>query len=142
METPINYTNELSLRVYQKIGEQQLRGLLLEGKALMTSDELIQHITENIGDYLSAEEEQQLYTNNLHQCQDEEIKSLILKVTIEVAASFVELAFEKTLLDEHFVKDNPFEIRKNPLLFMMYRYYDENFGVKLSKDEAGRIGPF
>jgi hypothetical protein len=136
METHTNYINELSLRVYQKIGEQQLRGLLSEGNPLMTDNELVIHITDNFDEYLSAEEQEQLYTHNHYHVEDEGIKSLLLKIAIEIAASTVQRSFEKVLSEESFSEDNPFEIKKNPLMFMLYQFYDENFGANLRKDVA------
>lgn len=142
MKEQINYIDELSARVYLKNAETQLENLMLKGKSLMTHEELAQHITENLSEYLSTEEQNQLLQQNLGCIEDESVKSLMMKIAIDLAALSVTNAIEKVLTEERFVGDNPFEFKKNPLLFMLYKFYDERFGVKLTKDDAGRIGPF
>jgi hypothetical protein len=140
MKTQINFISELSLRIYQKTGEEQLRGLLLEDKPLMTSDELVQHITENMGEYLNAEEQEQLYIKNLYHVDDEGIKSLLLKLAIEMAATYVQNAFENALSEKDFVGDNPYSALTAPRMFMLYKYYDEETHIKLNPDNLGEIG--
>lgn len=65
MKEQTNYINELSMRVHMKNGEKQLEDLLLTGKPLMTHEELVKHITDNLGEYLSIEEQNLLLQQNL-----------------------------------------------------------------------------
>jgi hypothetical protein len=132
MKPKTKLINELSLRVYQKIGEEQLKGLLIDGKRLMNHDELTQHISDNLNEYLNTEEQKQLLADNLYNINDEKIKSLMLKLAIEMASAYFQTAIEKTLTAEDFVTNNPYSVHLNPQLFMMYKYYDEELGVKLN----------
>ena len=47
-----NITNQLMSRVYNDIGEKQIENLLLDGKPLMTHEEIAEHIKKHIDDYL------------------------------------------------------------------------------------------
>jgi len=139
--TKTNLINELSLRVYNRLGEQQLTGLLMHGKPLLTPDELTQHITENLNDYLSPEEQKQLLADNLYNVDDEYIKSLMMKLAIEIASAYVHTAIEKALTAEDFVGNNPFSVHSNPQMFMMAKYFDEELGVKLNIKDSGLTAP-
>jgi hypothetical protein len=132
MKTKTNLINELSLRVYQKIGEEQLKSLLMDGKPLMTHDELTKHISVNLNDFLNTEEQKQLIIDNIYNVDDEKIKSLMIKLAIEMAAGYVQSAIEKALTSEDFVGDNPYSALTVPRMFMMYKYYNEKSEVNLN----------
>lgn len=132
METRTNLIKELSLRVYQKIGEEQLKVLLMDGKPLMKHDELIQYINDNLNEYLTAEDQKQLFIDNLYNISDEKIKCLLMNLAIEMAAGYVQNAIVKALSIEDFFGDNPFSVQSNPQLFMIHKYFDEELEVKLN----------
>jgi hypothetical protein len=48
METNKTLSNALAIRVYNKIGEEQLKNLLLEGKQLMNYKEIANRIHQNL----------------------------------------------------------------------------------------------
>jgi hypothetical protein len=141
METQINYIDELSLRVYQKIGEQQLQDFLINGNPLMNTDELAVHITENIDSYLSKEEKDQMVRDNLGGivCDSERIKSAVIRVCIQLAALNVNHCIEKSLTSQDFAGDNPYSALTQPRMFMLYKFYDEQFGIKLQPKNLGEL---
>jgi hypothetical protein len=132
-----NLINELSQRVYQKIAEQQLTGLLMEGKPLMTGEELKQHITDNLDEYLSPEEQRKLLADNLFNTDDENIKSLTMEFAIEMAAAYVQLLIKIALSNKNFIGNNPFSVHSNPQMFTVAKYFDEELGVKIRFWDSG-----
>jgi hypothetical protein len=139
--TKTNLITELSLRVYNKLGEQQLTGLLMEGKPLMTHDELTQHIRNNLNDYLNNVEQKQLIIDNIGIFDNEDIKSSMIKLAIEMAAVYVKQAIENALTDKDFVGNNLYTVQSNPKLFMMHKYFDEELGIKFNIKDSGLTAP-
>ena len=141
METQTNYINELSLRVYQGIGEQQLQDFFIDAKPLMNMDELAVHITEKLGNYLSKEEQDQLVSDNLGGIviDDEELKFSVVKLGIQLAALNVNHSIEKALTSKDFVGDNPYSVLTHPRMFMLYKFYDEQMGIKLNSNSLGNL---
>jgi chromosome condensin MukBEF complex kleisin-like MukF subunit len=141
METKINYINELSLKVYQKIGEEQLKGLLIDGKPLMEIEEISEHINSNMDDYLCSEEQKQIVVDNIGNVDNEELRTKTLNFAIDLAALYVYTAIQKTLSSTEFIGDNPFSALTNPKAFMIHKYYDEKLGVKLRFRDSGLTAP-
>jgi hypothetical protein len=141
MKAQINYINELSLRVYNKVGEQQLQDFLINGNPLMTLEEIAVHIRENLDNYLSIEEQKILVHNNLGGIvvDDEKLTYSVLKFGIYMAALNVNQYIEKALTSTDFVGDNPYSVLTHPRMFMLYKFYDEQFGIKLQPKNLGEL---
>ncbi len=127
-----NLITELSLRIYNKIGKQQLLNLLIEGLPLITNDELIQHIQDNFDEYLTKEEQDELIIENIYHVENEKVNQLMTRLAIELAACYVLETIEKILSANDFVKDNPYSVLSNPQMFMLHKYFDEEMGIKVN----------
>ena len=131
METMTMYSS-LTNRVYNTIGEEQLKNLLLEGQSLWPVDEIAECIKNNLTDYLSPLEQQQLIQETFGFSGNSEINSLALSLCIELVAADVHQALRKAVTSKEFIGDNPFSPLAEAKMFMLYKFYNEHLGVKLN----------
>jgi hypothetical protein len=139
METKSKFINELTQRVYNKIFEQQLHRTIIDFSTPLETYELANIIYVYLDDYISPEEQDNLISDDFDGIECEDAKSLIIKAGIELAAINLHMALDKALTDKVFVGDNPYSVFDNPRMFMLYKYYDEQMGIKLNSDTLGTL---
>lgn len=98
----------------------------------MEVEELTDHINCDINKYLSAQEQSLLVLQNHLDISNDNHRCSILKFAVEMAAVYVRTAVEKVLLNKKFVGDNPFSPIEHPASFMIWKFWYEQMGVKLS----------
>jgi hypothetical protein len=108
MKTQVNLIDELSSRVYKKIAEPMFIDFLMNGEPLMERYVIANHIEKNLDDYLSADEQKQLITDNHGEDKDDDKgKAIMIQLAIAIAACDVYTEIEKKITDNDFAGDNP-----------------------------------
>ena len=137
-ENNINMMKELGLRVVNDIFDDQLRKFVFNGKSLITSDELAQHIEENLEKYLNQDEIKLLLMEQVGTAADnEEVYPIAVRVISHLCSFNVIHGIQAALTAPRFIKDNPFDILTNPMHFMIHKYLTEEMRVDIdfkSKD--------
>jgi hypothetical protein len=91
------FIDELSLRVRNKLVEEQLISYLVKDEPLLENVELVREIKNNLDDYLSPEEQTQLLLKDFGDIENEEFIDLMIRAAIEVAALEVQMAISNAL---------------------------------------------
>jgi hypothetical protein len=137
-ENNINMMEELGLRVMNDIFDDQIRKFIFEGKPLNTSDELAQHIEENLGKYMNHDEIKLLLMEQVGVAADnDEVYPIAVRVISHLCSFNVIHGIQAALTAPRFIKDNPFDILTNPMHFMIHKYLTEEMRVDIdfkSKD--------
>lgn len=131
-----NFNEILTTKAYNHIGNEQLESILLEGNKLLEIKDIAKLITDNLDDYLTADEQKQLIINSVGRDDIEELNSGTIYFAILSAAINIHAALKKALENKDFVGDNPFSIIKNPKAFMICKYLGEKHGVKFNMIES------
>jgi hypothetical protein len=139
METKSKFINELTQRVYDKIFEEKLNRTLIDFLPPLETCELANIIDVYLDDFISPKEQDDLISDDFDGIECEDAKSLIIRAGIELAAINLHMALDKVLTDKDFVGDNPYSVFENPRMFMLYKYYNEQMGIKLNPDSLGEI---
>jgi len=126
----------LTQRLYDDIAPKQIENLLFKGKKIMDVEQLTDNIISNINKYLSGQEQDQLVIQNHLDISNDDQRSSFLKLAVSMAAVYVHTAIEQVLLNEKFVGDNPFSPIEHPASFMIWKFWDEEMGVKLDIREV------
>jgi hypothetical protein len=124
-------TNELMSRVFSDIGEKQIENLLLESKPLMTHKEIAEHVEKHLDNYLNVDEQKQLVIEVQGRSINDEIDYLGLRVAIQLTSVYLEEAIKKIITQKSFVGNNQFDPIKNPRMFMLSKFFEEEHGVKI-----------
>jgi hypothetical protein len=131
-ENNINMMKELGLRVMNDIFDDQIRKFMFDGKSLLTSDELAQHIEENLGKYMNPDEIKLLLMEQVGATPDnDEVYPIAVRVISHMCSFNVIHGIQAALTDPRFIKDNPFDIFSNPMHFMIHKYLREEMKVDI-----------
>ncbi len=139
MKTKSKFINELTQRVYDKIFVEKLNRTLIDCLPPLETYELANIIDVYLDDFISPKEQDSLILDDFDGIECIEAKSLIIKAGIELAAINLHMEIDKVLADKDFVGDNPYSIFENPKMFMLYKYYNEQMGIKLNPDSHGEL---
>jgi hypothetical protein len=126
----------LTQRVYNDLAFKQIENLLMKGKKLMNEEQMKDDIRCNINKYLSSQEQDQLLIQNQLDISNDEHRSKMMNYAVSMAVAYVHSAIEHVLMNEKFVRDNPFSSLEHPASFMIWKFWDEEMGVKLNIREV------
>ena len=129
-----NISNVLEQKIFDVIFNQQTEGLLLHGKPLMNNEELAEYIANNLNNYLTEEEINELVYNNMGSLFDENTKAMFLKLYCLIAALKIDQAINTSLLKLDGGGNNPYSVFTQPKKFLWHKYMKEQIGVKLNID--------
>ena len=131
-ENNINMMKELGLRVMNDIFDDQIRKFMFDGKSLLTSDELAQHIEENLGKYMNPDEIKLLLMEQVGVTGgNDEVSPIAVKVISHLCSFNVIHGIQAALTDPRFIKNNPFDLLTNPMHFMIHKYLTEEMKVDI-----------
>lgn len=125
-------------RAYVRVITPMVQELFMNGKPLMDSTELTEYLRENIHEILNEEEKEQLIKSQIpyYEKDNDIINDGIINLTLFLLANDLISKIKQVINSKKFAGDNPHDPIKNPQMFMMWKFYDEEMGVKLNTMEG------
>jgi hypothetical protein len=113
-----SFIDELSKRVYDKIGEKLLRDLQVFGIQLPDEKGLANYIRFDYADYVSPEEHDQYLIDNLGDFNNDDANSLMIDLAIHMAALGVLIKIRKELTNKNLIIENSLSELDDPKEFI------------------------
>jgi hypothetical protein len=112
------FIDDLSLRIYDDLGEKFIRDYLTNGLPLPDEKELAYYITNAMGIYVSPDEQKQYLLDNLGDFADEDVNSLMIRIAIRIATLNVRMRIRKELTNKNLIIENSLSELDDPKEFI------------------------
>ena len=118
----VNLLEEMAKRVYRYIALEQILGFN-KGKPLMDKFQISEHIRANLDKYLSKEEITQLVSDNTFCKDNEEMKSMVMYIAIELVGENVRQAIDNAM-NKNYGGHSQFPPMKDLQLSIIEKFYN------------------